>query len=260
MKLKERFTSLGVFSLLAKPLSNPKVAKNGKVGVLTAPLHLAPASLSGFNVCAQSTVGCRAACLHTAGNPAYMTGKTVARIGRTKAYFNARPAFMAALALDIAKHVRAAERQGMAAAVRLNATSDIAWERVPVEYMGQTYPNLMTAFPDVSFYDYTKITKRAIASISDPAWPANYKLTYSATGENDEECADVLARGGNVAAVFAVKRGHALPLAAAIAGRSFPTLDGDEHDYRPIDLPGHITALRAKGKAIGDLSGFVRAV
>ena len=61
-------------TLLATPLANPKVAKNDKLGVLTAPKHLAPASVSGFNVCPMATAGCRKACLHTAGNPAYMAG------------------------------------------------------------------------------------------------------------------------------------------------------------------------------------------
>ena len=75
-----------VCTLLAQPEANPKVAKNGKeVDVNTYPLHLAPYNLSGFNVCAMASKGCIKACLHTAGNPAYMEQKNTSRITKTLA-------------------------------------------------------------------------------------------------------------------------------------------------------------------------------
>ncbi len=46
---------------------NPKVLKGLKEGFNTYILHLAPASLSGFNTCPKATEGCKAACLNTAG-------------------------------------------------------------------------------------------------------------------------------------------------------------------------------------------------
>ena len=50
-------------SLLADPLSNPKIAKNAKEnGVLTFPLHLAPEKMSGYNTCASASKGCAEAC------------------------------------------------------------------------------------------------------------------------------------------------------------------------------------------------------
>ena len=76
-----------IHTILGKPESNPKVAKNGKVDVLTAPVHLAPYNLSGFQVCAQASAGCAAACLHTAGNPAYMAQKDARIKAKTVAYF-----------------------------------------------------------------------------------------------------------------------------------------------------------------------------
>lgn len=256
-----------VNGLLADPLSNPKVAKNGKLGVLTAPLHLAPASLSGFNVCAQASKGCIAACLHTAGNPAAMAGKTRARIARTQLYFNERESFLALLVLEVMAHVQRAERSNMAAAIRLNATSDIAWERVPVLLHGVRYPNIMDAFPDVQFYDYTKITKRAIAAATGAqGWPVNYHLTFSLTESNDSAARLVLESGGNVAAVFNVRRNWTLPSRFTIDGLSVRVVDADEHDFRPDDNQyqrrglGVISGLRAKGDAIKDASGFVRKV
>src|SRR6056297_598430 len=112
-------------SLLATPESNPKVAKNGKLDVLTAPLHLAPFDLSGFQVCPQASDGCAAACLHTAGNPAYMAQKDASRKAKTVAYFKERAAFMAVLAFEIHALQRKAEAKGMQAGIRLNATSDL---------------------------------------------------------------------------------------------------------------------------------------
>ena len=250
----------GVRSLLADPLSNPKVAKNGKLGVLTAPLHLAPAGLSGFNTCAQASAGCRAACLHTAGNPAAMPGKIKARIARTRLYFTNRPAFLALLVSEIQAHVANAKRQEMEPAIRLNATSDIPFERVPVVVAGETFPNLMAAFPEVQFYDYTKITKRAVACAARaPGWPVNYHLTFSLTEANEHDAGEVIAMGGNVAVVFDTRRGKPLPSSYILDGFKTPVVDADEHDFRPVDGSGVISGLRAKGRAIGDDSGFVRA-
>ena len=239
---------LGVNSLLADPTSNPKIAKNLKLRVLTAPLHLAPADLSGFEVCPMRTAGCTKACLHTAGNPAYMRGKTKARIARTKAYFEARDAFMVALVAEIASVAREARRRKMKCGIRLNATSDIPWERVPVTLGARRYPNVMAAFPNVQFYDYTKRANRKHL-------PSNYALTFSLAENNDDAASLAIQNGINVAVVFDVKRGQPLPRYWGF----YPVLDGDEHDYRPADPRGVIVGLRAKGKAIGDASGFVRA-
>jgi len=77
------------------------------------------------------------------------------------------------LVAEIAAHVADARGRGMRPAVRLNATSDILWERFPVfvapdvaDYVrarhgvriraGQ-HAHIFSVFPRVSFYDYTKI-------------------------------------------------------------------------------------------------------
>lgn len=239
-------------TLLAKPDSNPKIAKNGKVGILASPLHLAPYTLSGFNVCPMASKGCAAACLHTAGNPAYMAGKARARLARTKLYFSDREQFMARLADELAKLQRKAERREMVAACRPNATSDIPWERVPMVRDGKRYDNMMAAFPGIEFYDYTKRHNRDISGIS------NYHLTFSLSEDNDARAVEAFNNGMNVAVVFKVKRGSKLPNYFNLQGTIIPVTDADEHDFRPIDPAGTVAGLRAKGKAIGDQSGFVR--
>lgn len=245
--------ALGVSGLLADATSNPKIAKSLGVDVYTAPMHLAPANLSGFEVCPMATAGCRAACLHTAGNPAYLHGKIKARNARTRAYFKARQAFMIVLVAEIAAHERKAAKLGMRCGVRLNATSDIPWENVPCVRDGQQFPNVMAAFPRTDFYDYSKRHNRRNL-------PSNYHLTYSLAENNDAHAIAAIDNGMSVAVVFNVKRNHPLPASYTINGRELTVIDGDKHDFRPADPRGVIVGLRAKGKAIGDKSGFVRAV
>lgn len=246
-----------VSGLLAAPESNPKVAKNGKLDVLAAPLHLAPFDLSGFQVCPQASKGCAAACLHTAGNPAYMDQKEASRKLKTQAYFHCRDAFMAVLVFEIAALVRKAEKRGMQPGVRLNATSDLPWEVRKVTIDGVEV-GLMDAFPEVQFYDYTKVTKRALAH-AHGKMPANYHLTFSKTEDNDLDVARVLNAGGSVAVVMSSERyKQALREGAAlICGEVVPVVDGDAHDYRPADPMGHAIVLKAKGDAKRDFSGFV---
>ena len=233
--------------LLSSPTANPKLAKGDKLGILSAPLHLAPASLSGWNVCPMATSGCKAACLHTAGNPAYMRGKDKARKERTQFYFTNRTQFMAQLAKEIAAHERKAKRLNMLPAIRLNATSDIPWHRVPC---GE-FANIMAAFPRVQFYDYTKVHKRFNEKL-----PKNYHLTYSWSEKPDAWAiaSTILSNGGNVAIPFHIGRNKPLPK----VWRGFKVFDGDVSDYRPADPKGRIIGLRVKGNAgRADNSGFI---
>jgi len=54
-----------MFKLLST--ANPKIQKGTKYGYLSFILHLAPADLSGREVCPKRTAGCTQACLNTAG-------------------------------------------------------------------------------------------------------------------------------------------------------------------------------------------------
>lgn len=227
-------------ALLTAPQSNPKVAKNGKVGVLGTVLHLAPANLSGYEVCPGRSEGCTAACLHYAGNPQYFNVKTKARIRKTRQFFEDYDNFMEQLKKEVAAHERRAKRLNMAPAVRLNGTSDIVWERKKCSD-GKT---LMEHFPDVQFYDYTKLPR------NPDLIPDNYHLTVSMSESNQDKINKALEWGYNVAVVFENK------LPETYLG--LPVINGDEHDYRPIDPQGCIVGLVVKGpKGKADDSGFV---
>jgi hypothetical protein len=246
---------------------NPKTAKGEKVGYLTAILHLMPAVGSGFQVCPKATAGCEAACLNTAGRGGMALDSnglnTIQRARRRKTYwyFARRDEFLAQLEREIRNHVRNAAKHGLTPTVRLNGTSDILWENVR-NANGQT---LFDIFPDVQFYDYTKIPGRTNL-------PANYDLTFSAADGNDADVARAQDDGQRVAAVTrsltvldqstnersAQIRMRSMTLPATMDGR--PVVDGDKSDLRFLDPPDVVVALRAKGRAIFDTTGFVRDV
>lgn len=239
---------------------NPKTDKGEKLGYWTAVLHLAPARLSGFEVCPAATNGCRSACLNTAGRgglakggkldyAAIMGGKRNAvqdaRIARTRRLFQDRAGFMADLIKEIAAFVRKAERAGFKPAIRLNGTSDIRWEAGAFHVAGKS---IMDHFPGVQFYDYTKLANRRNL-------PANYHVTFSLADGNADKALEALANGLNVAAVFRSTAVRAEFMASGFMGR--PVIDGDETDLRFLDPKGVIVGLYAKGDAKRDTSGFV---
>jgi len=248
----------------ARPLltiGNPKTIKGEKRGYRTAVLHLAPYTLSGFNVCPMATEGCAAACLNTAGRggigAAGLTGDALAdanaiqraRVRRTLEYFEDRPRFMTRLRDEIARFVKSCDRAGFVPTVRLNGTSDLRYEREPV---GDD-ASLMAAFPGLQFYDYTKLPNRR-------GLLPNYHLTYSlAEGERNWRGHLVaLANGYGVAVVLRGCGDSVRPLpfpATWYDGREL--IDGDASDLRFLDSPAVYVGLRAKGRAKGDASGFV---
>ena len=221
--------------------TNYKTIKSEKVGVLTGIIYMAPYNLSGKNVCPGASAGCAAACLNTAGRGA-MGVVQKARLKKTNRFWDDRKQFLQDLALEIAKLQKQAEAKGLKAAVRLNGTSDLPYERYKV---GDTGMNIMQLFPEVQFYDYTKLENRIVGQ----QLPANYHLTFSRAEDNDHKLADVL-KHTSAAVVFSGE----LPE----TWRGYPVIDGDEHDARFTDAgPGVIIGLTAKGKARHDSSGFV---
>jgi hypothetical protein len=233
--------------------SNPKVMKGNKLGYLTAILHLAPADVAGtgVNLCPSSTAGCRAMCLNLAGRGGMIGASGTntiqeARKRKSREYVADKVAFARRLIDEIGKFVAKAGRKGAVPCVRLNGTSDIVWERVLVD--GKS---IMEHFPNVTFYDYSKLANRKDL-------PSNYSLTFSLAENNDAQACVALNNGMNVAVVFSTRKGKPLPATYSIGGKDWTVIDGDETDLRFLDPKGVIVGLRAKGKARKDTMGFVR--
>lgn len=219
--------------------SNYKTAKSDKISeYLTAIMYMMPLNT---RICPyQDIAKCKSACLNTAGRGAFSNVQK-ARLRKTEWFLNDEPSFMEQLFQDITKFVRHCTKHGRKPAVRLNGTSDIQWEYK--KYLGQT---LFEHFPEVQFYDYTKIPTRNISNIP------NYQLTWSYSEANLKYAdffREALDKGMNVAVVF----NHDLPKEF----KGVPVIDGDLHDLRFLDQTNSVVGLRAKGSAKKDDSGFV---
>lgn len=222
---------------------NPKTVKGMAKGFLSFILHLAPSRLSGYNVCPMASAGCIAGCLNTAGRGGFDPRIPKARVRKTIQFMEGRDSFMFQLVKDIRAGIRKANKSNLTPVFRLNGTSDIRWETVPVTIDGVTYPNIMSAFPTTQFYDYTKIPNRRDI-------PANYHLTFSRSETNDALIPTVPY---NTAVVFSTRKGVTLP----DTYMGMTVVDGDDTDLRFLDPTNSIIGLRAKGKAKKDTSGFV---
>ena len=222
--------------------ANAKIRKGEKIGFKTFGIHLAPASLSGFNVCKDASAGCAASCLNTAGMGVFSNVQN-ARIEKTRLFFKDKAVFLSQLIKEITAAIKSAEKQNLTAVFRLNLTSDLPWEKIKLN--GKSVFDL---FPQVTFYDYTKSPERMTTFLAGDM-PKNYHLTFSKSETNGAIAESILKSGGNVAMVFR----KSLP--AKWLG--VDVINGDETDLRFLDGAGKIVGLVEKGKAKKDESGFV---
>jgi len=226
---------------------NYKTRKGEAVGYKTIGLHLAPANLSGYNVCIKASAGCKAACLNTAGR-GVMSSVQSARIAKTRLFIEDQPQFMTRMHDDMLTAIKSARRAYMIPVARFNLTKDLTWESIRIWKDTGDKTTLMSAFSDIQFYDYTADASRMMRWINGDM-PANYHLTFSRKENTPDLLVDSIVKsGGNVAVVF-----DKLPT----TWRGHKVVDGDESDLRFLDPVGVIVGLKAKGKAKTDDSGFV---
>ena len=232
-------------------VSNAKTTKGESLGYLTGILYLAPHKVAGgLNVCPHASKGCALGCLYSAGRGSFNSVQA-ARIAKTREFQADNRAFVEMLARNIERLIRKAKRMGLKPCVRLNGTSDLPWERLG----GHEGRNLMERFPDVSMYDYTKNPNRIAPSYRAKYIPKNYHLTFSASESNGEHVEQAIKWGVPVAMVFGdLAKDDPVP----VLNWGLRVVDGDRHDLRFLDKRANIVALRAKGEAKKDQSGFVK--
>ena len=219
--------------------SNPKIAKSNKLAdeYWSCIMHLRPVNT---RICPyQIEAGCKDACLNTAGMAGVFPKVQEARQRKTDLFLNYREEFMTQLVLDVIKFIKACDRKGKKPAIRLNGTSDIQWEKIIVE-CGQ---NIFEMFPQVQWYDYTKIPTRKIKHL------INYHLTWSYSEASSKYANNFNKVKYNIAVVFHKK------LPKTFRGRK--VIDGDKHDMRFMDEDNVVVGLLAKGKAKVEDNGFV---
>lgn len=215
--------------------NSPKLEKSLKQNVMTYGVYFAPHTVSGYNVCPQSSNCCKY-CLHGSGRNklellSHKEGGpiTKSRIKKTKLFFEDKETFMQLLIHEIIQAKKKAEAAGMKFAIRLNCTSDIDLEQFTLG--GK---NILQLFPDTQFYNYTKVLEHIRLSEKY----GNYDITYSFSGENWDECEVLLKKGYRVAVVFE----DILPAEF----RGYPVIDANEYNARFLDDGGIICGLTYK--------------
>lgn len=223
------------------------------------------------NFCPGASEGCMAMCLRNSGQMV-MTTATNAQIKRSLAFLFARPSFMAACVVAVANFRRRCKKKGTRCAFRLNITSDIDWENKAIdipEWMAPwlrdnygmkvkagRYANICALFPDVQFYDYTKVKRRIERFGLDKTFPKNYWLTWSLAETDRSRTTAVWVLENQITTVTVPfnrqsarmksdgsyrTKPEPLPLTLTLkdvtTGRehTYPVLDGDAHDLRFLD-------------------------
>lgn len=218
--------------------SSAKVVKGERVRVLSAVVYQAPSTAAGVgNACPGSSAACARWCLGEHSGRMPQDAQRNSRLWKTYLRLFARDAYDALLDHDIRAHARKADRLGLRAAVRLDGSTDYGDARV-----------VAPRHPTVLFWDYTKVLGRMRQWLNGGA-ASNWHLTFSDSGENAAAVAEVLAAGGGVATVYALRKGEPLPQ----QDDGWPVIDADRHDARFHDrheeapkVGGYLAGLRFK--------------
>ena len=227
-------------NLLSKGNTNAKTSKNS---LKTFILYLAPHKQNdkGINICPMASKGCAAACLFTAGRGKFSNVQS-SRINKSNFYIYNKELFIKKLASEIIRETAKAQKIGEKIAFRLNGTSDIDFIYLLKKYASLDIEDLN---PYAVFYDYTKI----LGKVKKYKNHLNYHLTFSRAEDNESAAIAALNDGANVSVVF----NGELPN----YWRGFKVIDGDTSDILMLYNKNVVLALRAKGDAKKDESGFV---
>tara|TARA_A100001515_G_scaffold133144_1_gene122132 strand:- start:559 stop:1449 length:891 start_codon:yes stop_codon:yes gene_type:complete len=214
--------------------TSTKVELGEGFGYYTSVLYLAPAKLSGYEVCGGRSVECTKGCLsHKSGHLAF---HQAASIFKTWWFFSDKEEFQTAAIAELHAAMSKAKRKGFEFAIRMNGTSDIPFKRV---YQWAQEHN-------VQCYEYTKL-KAVIARQFES--PDMVHRTYSI---DETKASFSFARtfcelGGNASIVIPSARKAKEAAIATLKVLDLPIVDGDEHDLRFRDPIGAIAYLKAKG-------------
>lgn len=230
---KNALKEIGV-TYLGTTTQNTKMVYSLNKGVESYCLHLAPATMSGRNTCCNSE-HCKEFCLNGSGRnkgDILLRGEehsiiNQARIKRTDAFYKKRDLFMQTLIHEIQVAEKRAKKNGRGFAVRLNGTSDLS--PLVFKYKGK---NILEWFPNVQFYDYTKVPTRERLLRKYK----NYDITFSFDGHNWDKCEEFLKRGGKVAVIFEEEN---MPKMF----RNYNVIDASGYDMRFLDPKSTIMGL-----------------
>lgn len=232
---------------LGSTKQNTKLRYSYNKGWETYGICLAPATLARdekhpyINNCPFSQM-CAKSCLNGSGHNKFetlhngfkeLTTIDKARIRKTHLFYDNINLFMEIMIHEIKRSMAHAKSNNMGFAIRLNCMSDLSLERFI--YNGK---NILELFPNVQFYDYTKVPSHLPLAEKYE----NYDLTFSFDGANWEICEKYLSNGGKVAVVFDLydeKGKQTLPK----EWRGYKVIDANDYDMRFLDPKGTIMGL-----------------
>ena len=221
------------FHYLGSVSKTHKHAKSIHYNELTYSLYLSPANSSGYEVCPNRSAECTLLCLNGSGNGmVYPDHVLPSRIKKTKLFFEQKELFVRWMIEEIKSAKKKADKLGYTFSVRLNNTSDIS----PLSFYiheGNTVKNILQIFPDIQFYDYTKVPTR----IKIMEKYKNYDVTFSYSGYNMNDCITMLNNNVRVAMVF-----KKVPSTYI----NYPVINGDDYDMRYKDPKNVIVGLKFK--------------
>ena len=222
-------------------------------------LSMTPHAIAGFaTACPMAVIaGCASPCLNFSGRGSFDSVQ-FARFKKRYLWETQPEKMIAKLKREIANASARFERL----VIRLNVISDIPWH---------TATDIIQTFPNVTFIDYSKVSKRLLKELPD-----NYHLTASLSGamypkrdlfhnlSHTRRFEQLTLNNWNLS-------GRDFNMAMVVRSEAmkdqiihlYPDLayDMDLSDYRHLDganFPGRkLGLLRAKGGAITDTSGFV---
>jgi hypothetical protein len=192
-----------------------------------------------LSTCPKSAI-CEGLCLgETSGQNELYGGKGQFRQGprlsqylKTEAFVQNPEAFAIILHSEIQSLQNWADKNDYKGAVRLNVTSD---------FPPNVFKGIINSFPDIMFYDYTKLPTNSIAP--------NHHLTYSSTGvsqtvngksvynqhSNWDNMVKRMNNGFNVAMAFTDRNSMPKFVVDEKTGQRFQVWDGDNYDARFLD-------------------------
>jgi hypothetical protein len=216
--------------LLSNGKTNAKLVKNERESFI---MYLSPHTNNskGINLCINASEECILLCLYDSGFASVFASVNEARQRRTEFYINSKEAFIIQLAKEINEYIL--EANGKEVLFRLNGTSDLDFLYMLKKYADFDFEKTPS---NVFFYDYTKILGKVkkYSHCTD-----KYRLTFSFSGTNKDECIEALQSGANVAMVYKKN----MPL----VWNGFEVVNGDVSDEEMFKYKSKVLALKLKG-------------
>lgn len=220
-----------MLKLLDTSGSNTKLRKNNRdIKLRVAGLSLMPDDA----LCPMRNIAeCKDPCLRYSGRGVF-DNVIDARQAKTNLFHNDRAAFIAQLKRELVNFEKLCAKNMVEPWVRLNVISDVQWEL-------KANGSIPQSFPNIKFFDYTKLAKRLGNT------PSNYDLMFSWSGAKKYQAQVSLALKTD-APISAVFHG---PMPDTFLGRA--VVNGDNSDIENIFQTGKILGLKyklAKGQSI----------